>query len=337
MKQISHRMPTEILVMILAFLVGAIFQSFLRKKQRDVGSARYFTTLRNAVYQVVVIYLLIKIGFTGGGSILTEPLHQVLLTSGVAVVACIVWTVLLLYALKKWSPFDQLTRVSIAAHFGSVSVGTFIAAQEFLAALGIIVSSSVVVWLAIMELPALLVGVFALRISFLSVLGILKKDLMLWILVGSIFLGMVAQNIIPTEMKTLLFSTIFLPILTYFLFEMGAKAADSLRSIKGKYQELCIFGIGAPFVGGVSGALAGYLLGYGVGEAFMFSILMASASYVLVPISFKEILKNSSIASAEQADAAVATSMALSVGIALPFNIVIGFEIYYLLLRLLSG
>ncbi len=330
-------MPTEIIIMILAFIAGGICQFFVLGRSSEAKSARPLRNLRYVVYQAVVAYLLFKIGFTGGQSILTESPGQVLFTSTIAVIASVVWTLLLLYALQHGSRFDRLTQVSIATHFGSVSVGTFIAALEFLSALGIEVSSSVVVWLAIMELPALFVGVFALKISFMSMLGILKKDLMLWILVGSILVGMFGRDLLAEDMQTLLFSTIFLPILAYFLFEMGAKASDSLQAITGKYRDVFVFGVVAPLVGGVSGASLAFVLGYELGEAFIFSILMASASYVLVPISFKEILKNSAVTTPQQAEASVATSMALSVGITLPFNILIGFEVYYLYLKLLAG
>jgi hypothetical protein len=121
----------------------------------------------------------------------------------------------------------------------------------------------------------------------------------------------------------------FLPLLAYFLFEMGAKASANIRGIKNNYFALFAFGIGIPFVGGIIGACIGALFGYSAGDMFLFSILMASASYVLVPISFREILKSTNTSSSKYAEDAIATGVALSVGITLPFNILIGFEIFF--------
>lgn len=286
---------------------------------------------------MVIVYLLFKIGFKGGQSILSESLSHIAVTSLIAVSVSVLWTLFLLYVLRRWSSFERLTQISIATHFGSVSVGTFIAALEFLAALGVEVTSSVVLWLAVMELPALFVGVFALKIKFSNMLRILKNDVLMWILFGAIVLGILERGLVPEQLDTFFFSTVFLPLLAYFLFEMGAKAATSLDGMRGKYRSLLVFGIGIPLLGGIFGASLGALFDYSVGEMFVFSILMASASYVLVPISLKEILKKATDATPLLAQNAIATSVALSVGITLPFNILIGFEIYYWYIQFLSS
>lgn len=318
--------------MILAFLLGGMFQLF-RLDKRIWGNYPSVEKLRKILYQVVIAYLLFKIGFKGGKSVLSESLDHVVFTSVIAIVGAVIWTVFLLRILRSWSPFDRLTQVSIATHFGSVSVGTFIAGLEFLHALGIDPPSSVVVWLAIMEIPAIFVGVFALKIKLAHMLQILKKDTSLWILVGSMLLGMFGSEVFSADVYTFLFSTIFLPILAYFLFEMGCKASASLSDMKGKLKALCGFGILIPLVGGIFGVSVGGLLGYGMGEMFVFAILMASASYVLVPISLREILRSAQVTTPKAAENAIATSMALSVGITLPFNIIVGFELYYLFLK----
>jgi hypothetical protein len=321
--------------MVLAFLVGGMFQ-FLRICQKTAVVAHpKFKKIRSILYQSVVVYLLFKIGFKGGQSILLEPLDHVLFTSVIAVMSSILWTLLLFFILRTCFPFNRITQVSLATHFGSVSIGTFIAGVEFLSALGIEVSSNVVVWLAIMELPAIFVGVFTLKIQLFKMLDVLKKDTMLWILLGAIIFGMFGANIIPDEMNTFLFSTIFLPLLSYFLFEMGRKASEKLQEIKGQIKALLVFGIGIPILGGVLGSSLGIFLQYSLGEVFIFSILIASASYVLVPISLKEIMKNTPTITPKMTEEAIATSMAISVGITLPFNILVGFEIYYFYIKLL--
>lgn len=321
--------------MILAFLLGGMFQLF---RLNDLFETRLpgINKFRSFAYKAVVVYLLFKIGFKGGQAIAVEPLFEIFSTALLAVIASVLWTLFLLIIFRKFSAFEKLTQVAIATHFGSVSVGTFIAALEFLSALGVEVTNSVVIWLAMMELPALFVGIFALKIKTQDLFLILLRDRMLWVLICTIILGGLFPDMLSISLTTLLFSVIFLPILAYFLFEMGTKAATSLNEVKGKHKELFLWGIGIPILGGLLGASVSQIIGYETGEAFMFSILMASASYVLIPISLKEILHSSSEIKTKKAQEAIAISMAISVGIALPFNILIGFEIYYLYIKFLA-
>jgi hypothetical protein len=318
-------MTTEIFIMMIAFLFGGMTHC-IGIDNKILPEAK---KLRKMLYQGVIIYLLFRIGFKGGESILAESFEHVFFTSSIAVVSSVFWTVILLYILKWFSPFSRLTQISIATHFGSVSVGTFLAGIEFLSSMGIKASGSAVVWLAIMELPALFVGVIALHIRFSRLFQILKKDTMLWILISAIFLGILGSGLLSNPIGDFFLSTMFLPLLAYFLFEMGAKASANIRGIKNNYFALFAFGIGIPFVGGIIGACIGALFGYSAGDMFLFSILMASASYVLVPISFREILKSTNTSSSKYAEDAIATGVALSVGITLPFNILIGFEIFF--------
>jgi len=277
--------------MIVAFLFGGMFQYFggyrLWPSDQDMGKK-----VRATIYKIVVIYLLFKIGFSGGKAVSTEAIDQVLFTSAVTVVVSVCWTLFVLKVLKAWSKFSEITQISIAAHFGSVSVGTFIAGMAFLEAVGIEVSGSVAIWLAPEIMPSIITNLFG---------GLL-----------------------------------FTVILIYFLFEMGRKASSSIETLAGQFKTTILFGTIIPILGGLFGVSLGYLLNYTPGQMFTMALLMASASYVLAPISMHEILKSLKGVTTTQAERSIATSMALSVGITLPFNIIIGFELYYLSIILLS-
>ena len=321
--------------MIVAFLLGSAFE-FSGLSTKIFKNAATPKRLRSLFYQAVVMYLLFRIGFIGGVSITSEPLNEVLFTSFIAVAAAVVWTFFILSVLKRWSPFSRLTQISIAAHFGSVSVGTFVAGLAFLAALNIEVSGSVAVWLAVMELPAILVGMWMLKISFAQVFKILIEDRSLMILLFAIAFGIAAPNLIPTDAQKLLFTTIFTPLLVYFLFEMGRKATASFGQLKGNLGSVIMVGVLLPILGGALGVSMGALVGYTEGQAFMLGLLMASASYVLAPISLNQILNSLYHPTAPEIKNVVAVSMALSVGVTLPFNVLIGFELYYLLIKAVS-
>lgn len=321
--------------MILAFLIGAGFQSFQgRKKTTETSKKAAF--IREQVYRCVVIYLLFKIGFSGGKALTIEGFNEVFITSLIAIIASILWTLFLLKVLKKWSSFSELSQISIATHFGSVSVGTFIASLAFLKALGVEVSGSVAIWLALMELPAIFIGMWKLQIKWRHVLGIIKDDWSLLVLVLSIFVGIFGSPLLPSSLDQFLFQTLFTPLIAYFLFEMGRKASSSFKKIKKNLGAVFFIGIAIPILGGIVGVSIGHMFGYSEGQQFIMAVLMASASYVLAPISMQEILKSIYHPSSEEIKDIVSTSMALSVGVTLPFNILIGFELYFHLISVMT-
>lgn len=319
----------------MAFLIGSAFQSF-GISEKIFGNSKKAKLLRQQVYKIVIIYLLFKIGFSGGKAVNTDVLNEVLITSIIAIIASVLWTLFLLRVFEKWSEFSPLSQISIAAHFGSVSVGTFIAGLAFLKAYGIEISGSVAIWLALMELPAIFVGMWKLKIKWRHVLGIIKDDWSLIVLVVSIIFGIFGSKLVPPTVNQFLFSTIFTPILVYFLFEMGRKASSSLGQLKGKIKSVLFVGIAIPILGGIVGVSLGQLFGYTQGQQFIMALLMASASYVLAPISMQEILKSIYKPDAKEIQDIIATSMALSVGVTLPFNILIGFELYHTFISVMT-
>lgn len=318
--------------MIGAFLCGGAFQ-FSGISHRLFHRFRQAAWWRTVAFQIVIFYLLFKIGFGGGQAISAEPLNQVFFGTLVAGGASVIWTLFILSLLAAWSGFSRLTQISIAAHFGSVSLGTFVAGLAFMEALNIEIPGSVAVWLAMMELPAILVGMVMLKISFKQVLNIIFQDRSLIILIGAIVIGLWGSDLINTDIQTFLFKTIFTPVLIYFLFEMGRKATASLGQLKGHIGSVIMIGISIPLMGGVFGVSLGSLLGYSMGETFVLALLLASASYVLAPISVQQILNSLYHPTKPEVQNVVAISMALSVGVALPFNVLIGFELYYALIN----
>ncbi len=333
-------MPIEILIMIGAFLIGIAFD-YLRIGKRSLllfgkGSKTSFeraAKLRELLYLVTVIYLLFKIGFVGGGEIIGQSWQMIVIPGIVVILAASFWTLLVLLLLNRWSSFEPVAQTSIAAHFGSVSVGTFIAAMAFLDALGVYVNPGVAIWLALMELPAVLIVMWKLGIRLNTIIPILKEEWSLAILPVSIVLGVFFGEMLPERVNSIVFGLFFMPILLYFLFEMGRRALDSIGKLRGKMGSVFFVGIAIPVLGGLFGTSLGYWLGYDTGSMFTMAILMASASYVLAPLCMQEVLKSVYHPNQKLAEEVVAISMALSVGVTLPFNVLIGFELYYVMIK----
>jgi uncharacterized protein len=330
-------MPLSIILIIIVFLIGIIFDHLQIGKRslailvlKDDHSLQ---KIRAALYQIVVVYLLFKIGFAGGSELVGQSWNMIVGPGIVVIIASSLWTLFVLFLLNRWSSFHPITQISIAAHFGSVSVGTFIAGMAFLDGMGIYVNPGVAIWLALMELPAVLIGMWALGARVSTLGHILKEEWSLAILPLSILMGALIGNLIPGNVKTFIFGVLFMPMLLYFLFEMGRKASSSLHKLKGKIGSTIFVGIAIPILGGIWGVSIGHFLGYSPGSMFTLAILMASASYVLAPLCMHEVLKSIYKPNRHIANQVVATCMALSVGITLPFNILIGFELYYFMIK----
>lgn len=111
------------------------------------------------LYVGLTIYLLIAIGFKGGVAISEAGLARVWLPALAAMLLGAViplWTYPLLRFGGKLPAVDA---AAIAAHYGSVSAVTFIAATNYLEAIGQPFESYATAFLAVMESPAILVGV----------------------------------------------------------------------------------------------------------------------------------------------------------------------------------
>jgi hypothetical protein len=242
------------------------------------------------------------------------------------------------FTILKFAPYlsslDRETRASLAAHYGSVSLGTLAAVLAFLDGLKIEYNPMVLAWVALMELPAILLGIMLLGLGVTSFLHMLRKDQSLLLLPVAFTIGaVVGPQILHTQILGWVFENGFEPVLAYFLFEMGRQAGENLRNLKGQSRwAILLFGIGMPVVGGVAGAALGAILGkliqLSFGEVMILSTLGASASYVAAPTAMSATIAGLGTGGMEKAQRAVSTSLTASVGITLPFNIVVGLPLY---------
>ena len=315
-------MSPKILTIIGAFLAGIICGFF------KINSPK-IKFWHEKIYQFCVIFLLFKIGFSGGREIFSA--EKIFLSGTIVIFLSIIWTFLVSILISR-SKFSRAEKISIAVHFGSVSIGTFIAAVSFLDALQIPLGPSATIWIALMEFPAIFFGMKKLKINFSQIFFVFKKDWKLIILPAAIFFGFFfGEKFFAINYFLENFLT---PFLFYFLFEIGRKAAKSLPELRQKINSIFFVGIFLPLIGGLFGAAAGTFLKYEIGNIFILSILLASASYILAPLCMQEFFK---IARVENPAKITATATALSVGIVLPFNILCGFEIYFFAIKIFQN
>lgn len=283
-----------------------------------------------ALYETLSIVLLLAIGLHGG----VELAHQaspVLLLQSVAVLALGIVLPLLAFPLLRGLRFGRTDAASIAAHYGSVSAGTFAVVVAYLLSREIFFESYMPLFVAILEVPAIIVGILLAKgvrrdtdWKALSHEVFLGKSIVL--LLGGLIIGLLAgkDSIKPLEP---LYTTVFKPVLAFFLLEMGLIASRHLGSLRTAGVRLALFALLFPLCGALLGALLGQLLGLSVGGMTVLATLAASGSYIAVPAAMRLALP----------EANPALSLTASLGITFPFNILIGIPLYLSLAQWLSS
>ncbi len=273
----------------------------------------------------ISLYLLFSIGFKGGvelahstldGEIIGSLFFGLLLASVVPVVA--------FFVLK--TRFSIPNAGSIAAAYGSVSAVTFVTAISFLELKEIHYGGHMVAVMALMEAPAIMVGVLLMSLfrkdqEEKQPMGkILHHSLTngsVFLIIGSLIIGFVASDQQAEGIKP--FTTdIFKGFLAVFLLDMGINSGRRLTDFVRKGKFALFFAIILPLINGCLTAYVSQWVTDDLGNRFLFAILAASASYIAVPAAMK--------LAAPKANPSLYVPMALAV--TFPFNITLGMPLY---------
>ncbi|MFM1769680.1 MAG: hypothetical protein RJA22_2209 [Verrucomicrobiota bacterium] len=286
-----------------------------------------------ALYITLTIYLLTAIGFKGGVAIAEAGLGKVWLPALAAMLlgTCIpLWT----YPVLRWAGrLPAVDAAAIAAHYGSVSAVTFIAATNFLRQVNEPHESYAAAFLAVMESPAIIVGILlgkaaladrgeiwgqATRLALRE--AVFGRSVLL--LVGGLLIGALCGRRGMASVEGF-FVAPFQGVLALFLMEMGMVAARRLGDLRKVGFFLLAFGVTAPLLHGALGVLAGQAVGLSVGGMTLMGVLAASASYIAAPAAMR--------LSLPEANPTLYLTSALA--ITFPFNIALGIPIYLALAR----
>ncbi|KHG39789.1 MAG: sodium-dependent bicarbonate transport family permease [Aphanizomenon flos-aquae KM1D3_PB] len=283
------------------------------------------------------LYLLLAIGFKGGYEIEESAINpEIVLTLLAAIFMASVVPIYSFFILKL--KLDTYNAAAIAATYGSISAVTFITAQSFLKVLNIDSSGHMVAALALMESPAIIVGIVLVRFFAKSQLeaGEGEAEKFSWgevlreaFLNGSVFLliGSVIVGILTGEKgweKLHPFTQdIFYGVLSFFLLDMGMVAARRIKDLRNTGLFLIAFGIFMPVFNAIIGIFISKLIGMSEGNALLFAVLCASASYIAVPAAMRMTVP--------EANPSLYVSMALA--ITFPFNIIVGIPLYFNIIK----
>ena len=305
---------------ILFFLLGL-----------TAGLLRADLRLPSAIYDFVSILLLLSIGLKGGVELARQPFVSLLPDMVAVVVMGIVLPLIAFPVLLKLGGFKRADAASIAAHYGSVSVGTFAVGVAWMVTRDIFYESHLPLLLVMLEIPAILVGIVLARgLAKGMAWGEIAREVLLGksivLLVGGLLIGWLAD---PAGLESIepLFFDLFKGILAIFLLEMGLIAAAQVGSLRKYGLFLLAFGIVMPLFSAVVGAGLGWLLGFSPGGIALLATLAASASYIAVPAAMR--------ISVPEANPTL--SLTASLGITFPFNVLIGIPLYYELALRMPG
>lgn len=299
---------------ILCFILGL----FLSVKPLD----RLFSSTINSF---VTAFLLFAIGLKGGEAIyknVDNELYTLIFLMGAW---GFVQPILCFMILRRLTKIETKTLIAISACFGSISVMTFIAATTFLDKLGVNYENFVIAALAIMELPAVISGLFIYRLvdrslktdfSRIFIHTFLNKAI-LFLLTG--MTAGVLLSMINYEAMIAYLLIPFKAVLSFFLAGMGYLVGKKRDDFKNLSWTLGLFAIITPLVGAMIGILLSLYFDLDVGTGFLIAILMASASYIAVPAALKLTIP----------EANEGIYIPLSLGIAFPFNVIFGIPLYF--------
>lgn len=286
------------------------------------------------------IYLMIAIGLKGGVAVAKSGIGIEIATAMLAGAVLSFFIPFYVAAiLRRAGGLDQVNAGAVAAHYGSVSVVTFVTAGEILALQAMPIPGYMVAVLAVMETPAILSGLLLARRGLsanagnddsLHERGELMREVFLnasvVLLIGSFIIGVIAGPGGFAEVQPV-FDTGFKGVLCLFLLDMGLLAARRLRESRAVTWRLALLAIAFPLLNGTIGTVAGVVLGLDTGSAAALGVLCASASSIAVPAAMRMALP--------QADPGIYLAMSLS--ITFPFNILFGIGLVAWLARALTG
>jgi len=276
-----------------------------------------------AVAKALSIYLIMAIGFKGGVEMASSSLSDAALAIGAGIVLSFAIPFISFGLLRATSKTDRTNSAAIAAHYGSISIVTFIAASDAGAALGLAAAGFMVAVAAAMEAPAIFSGLMLAGKQEGQSNKELVRDVAfngsIVLLIGAFAVGW-ATGETGQEVVQPFFYDIFRGVLCLFLLDMGLVAGRGLVRQAGDIKlPVIIHGLYMPLIGATLGLIAAMLTGMEPGTGALLMTLSASASYIAVPAAMRLALPK----------AKPAISLTLSLGITFPFNLIFGIPLYY--------
>jgi hypothetical protein len=251
----------------------------------------------------ISLYLLFAIGFKGGQELSHEP-----------ITAEIGWTML----------FGIFISMAIPLY-------TFFLAVTYLESLGLYLHGHMVAVMALMESPAIIMGLLLVTFFNPDASENIKKSTAIrhsltngsvLLILGSLLIGYLASAKQAEGIKPFT-NDLFKGFLAIFLLDMGITSGRKLRAFFSFGWFPVIFAFLIPLINGSVVAITSAAVTQDPANRFMLAVLAASASYIAVPAAMKISLPKS--------NPGLFLPMALAV--TFPVNITVGMPVYLMIVQ----
>lgn len=307
--------------MVLAFYLG-VFAVYVKS---DLKLSENF-------YTILSMYLLLALGLKGGVYLRQTPLQELVWPLVASLALGILLPQVAFAVARVVGKLSRTDSAALAAHYGSVSVVTFIASQVFVESLGLKPEGFMTALVTILEVPGIVVALLLAEKQHkkqTSHLGIgqpgLRKRLSallvsksILVLLGGLVIGMLSG---PKGFETIkpFFIDPFAGVLVLFMLDMGMVAGSRLQDLTHTRGFIVVYGLAMPLINALVGAQVGLWAGLSVGGATVLAAMSASASYIAAPAAVRISLPT--------ANPALYLTSALV--ITFPFNLTFGIPLYY--------
>lgn len=307
---------------ILFFILGGI-----------ATFARSDLAIPEAIAKGMSLYLMAAIGLKGGKQVAEAGFSvDMLVAAGVGVGLSLLLPIPAFALLRRLGGLSRSDAAACAAHYGSVSVVTFVTGVEVLTAAGMPPAGYMVAVLALMETPGIIVGLLLARRGSAGAgdgpaIGGSTRHLLhetffngsVVLLIGSFLIGLVAPKAAIAQTLPF-FDGLFRGVLCLFLLDMGLIAARRFRDARAMTWRVAGLALILPIMNGLIGVALATAVGLDAGSAAALGILAGSASYIAAPAVVRMALP--------EADPGLYLGMSLAV--TFPFNIIFGISLYSL-------
>ncbi|MFY7937355.1 MAG: sodium-dependent bicarbonate transport family permease [Flavobacterium sp.] len=280
----------------------------------------------------ISLYLLFSIGFKGGQELAhSEFTLEIVWSVLFGIFIALIIPIYSFFILRR--KFNVFDAGAIAAAYGSVSAVTFVTAASFLEIQHMTFSGHMVAVMALMEAPAIIVGVILIRMfdkkkeTNTSLISLIKHSFTngsVLLILGSLVIGLLASEEQAMGIKPFT-NDLFKGFLAIFLLDMGIVSGKKLGDFVKSGWFAVFFALFIPLINGSVVALCSQIVTDDIGNRFMLAVLAASASYIAVPAAMK--------IAVPKANPGLFLPMTLAV--TFPLNITIGMPIYLTLIKCL--
>lgn len=287
---------------------------------------------------LISLYLIFTIGFKGGAcvGVASECRPALISLAFIGLIIGFLQPFINYVILKKSTSLDRINAAAVATQYGSISIVTFITALKFLSERSVVYDSFMTAIAGMMEIPALFSGLWIIKQDgqfkdghYFKVIGDIFKSVFsckkITIIFVGFFIGLIFRRFEIDFVNDLIIWP-FNYMLILFMVDIGIKIAKQREYIHQISPALLAFAIYMPVISGIVGLLIANQMGLTLGSQLLFTLLLASASYIAVPAVIRT-----------QTDKAKEVIyLPLALGVTLPFNILLGIPLFYYLAKLLT-